>query len=202
MGSKIEFAMNPWEVHALDYQFPDEDTAPIEPQTNIVSSSRWQPMQDSVIYPGLYSASGYDVMAILLRLMGRPNPQIELGPIDCSVALVLCDLGLPDEPIVYASDAFCELTGYAKSEIMGRNCRFLQTPASSGSKGKSASRPKSRSKTASSQMRHAIQERREIQLKVTNYRRNGQRFSNLVSIIPLDLDDTGYRYAVGFAVEV
>ncbi|KAJ1386025.1 PAS domain [Sesbania bispinosa] len=32
---------------------------------------------------------------------------------------------LPDMPIVYASDAFLRLTGYARDEVLGRNCRFL-----------------------------------------------------------------------------
>ena len=33
-----------------------------------------------------------------------------------------------DNPIVYASPGFVELTGYPLSEIIGRNCRFLQGP--------------------------------------------------------------------------
>ena len=35
---------------------------------------------------------------------------------------------LPDMPIVYASDAFLNLTGYARDEVLGRNCRFLGGP--------------------------------------------------------------------------
>lgn len=133
--------------------------------------------------------------------MGRPNPQIELGPVDCSVALVLCDLELPDEPIVYASDAFCDLTGYSKSEVLGRNCRFLQSTNHS-SQGKSSVAAKSHSKTATSPMRLAVNERREIQQTVVNYRKNGQKFNNLISMIPLTLDDSGHQFAVGFVVEV
>ena len=32
----------------------------------------------------------------------------------------------PDDPIVYASPDFVELTGYAMHSILGHNCRFLQ----------------------------------------------------------------------------
>ena len=39
---------------------------------------------------------------------------------------VISDPHLPDCPIVFASDAFLELTGYSREEILGRNCRFLQ----------------------------------------------------------------------------
>lgn len=38
------------------------------------------------------------------------------------------DPQLPDNPIVYASDSFIELTGYDRRQVLGRNCRFLQGP--------------------------------------------------------------------------
>ena len=38
------------------------------------------------------------------------------------------DPQLPDNPIVYASNTFIELTGYDRSQVLGRNCRFLQGP--------------------------------------------------------------------------
>jgi PAS domain-containing protein len=38
------------------------------------------------------------------------------------------DPSLPDNPIVYASQGFLNLTGYAMDQILGRNCRFLQGP--------------------------------------------------------------------------
>lgn len=43
-------------------------------------------------------------------------------------SFVITDPRLPDNPIVYCSDAFCELTGYKRTQVIGRNCRFLQTP--------------------------------------------------------------------------
>jgi len=41
---------------------------------------------------------------------------------------VLSDPRLPDNPIVYASPGFFELTGYSREQVLGRNCRFLQGP--------------------------------------------------------------------------
>jgi hypothetical protein len=38
---------------------------------------------------------------------------------------------LPDHPVVLVSDGFVDVTGYPRSEIVGRNCRFLQGPATS-----------------------------------------------------------------------
>jgi PAS domain-containing protein len=41
-------------------------------------------------------------------------------------AFVISDPNLPDCPIVFASDAFLQMTGYSRYEVLGRNCRFLQ----------------------------------------------------------------------------
>jgi PAS domain S-box-containing protein len=207
------------------------------PEHTTVSKSKWRPVQDPVIYPGLYSATGFDMMAILVRhththalfpvpssltshlsatthskrrlavlltvisqlqVIARPNPKVELGPVDCSVALVLCDLELPDCPIVYASESFCELTGYSQPEILGRNCRFLQAPRG---KNPATYTVAAADKIARQRMHHAVATQDEVQLEVTNYKRNGQPFTNILTIIPVAPTPTGYRYAVGFQVE-
>ncbi|TYI80706.1 hypothetical protein E1A91_D05G106700v1 [Gossypium mustelinum] len=41
---------------------------------------------------------------------------------------VITDPRLPDNPIIFASDSFLELTEYSREEILGRNYRFLQGP--------------------------------------------------------------------------
>jgi len=38
----------------------------------------------------------------------------------------ISDPSLPDNPIVYVSQGFLELTGYTLNYVLGRNCRFLQ----------------------------------------------------------------------------
>src|SRR4051794_32245768 len=42
--------------------------------------------------------------------------------------MVLADPSLEDCPVVYCNDAFCEMTGFHREEVVGRNCRFLQGP--------------------------------------------------------------------------
>ena len=46
---------------------------------------------------------------------------IALSPI----ATVISNPRRPDNPLEVANAAFCALTGYSESEIVGRNCRFL-----------------------------------------------------------------------------
>ncbi|CAM9772336.1 unnamed protein product, partial [Discosporangium mesarthrocarpum] len=41
---------------------------------------------------------------------------------------VITDPTLPDNPIVFASQGFLDLTGYTLEQVLGRNCRFLQGP--------------------------------------------------------------------------
>lgn len=131
-----------------------------------------------------------------LQVRSRPNPEVDIGPVDCSVALVICDLEQHDMPIVYASDAFCELTGYARQEILGRNCRFLQTPNGSMASGAAVD------KVAVQRMSQAIHSNHEIQLQLYNYKKNGQRFTNVLTIIPFELGSAPHRYAIGFQGEV
>lgn len=135
-----------------------------------------------------------------ITVRSRPYPTIELGAIDCSVALILCDLELPDAPIVYASDSFYYLTGYSQKEVLGQNCRFLQTPGPSSSPATQAAAAVD--KVAIKKMSDAVQSQQEIQLPVCNYKHNGQRFTNILSIVPLRLQPDGHRYAVGFLSEV
>ena len=43
-------------------------------------------------------------------------------------AFCISDPHLPDNPIVFASQGFLELTGYSMDQVINRNCRFLQGP--------------------------------------------------------------------------
>jgi PAS domain S-box-containing protein len=132
-------------------------------------------------------------------IKSRPHPVIEIGAVDDSVAIIVCDLELPDSPIVYASDAFCQLTGYHRSEVMGRNCRFLQTPGPGSTPSCKATA--AIDKPAVQMIRKAVYSQNEIQLRVTNYKRNGQRFTNLLSVIPVQ-SPNGHHYSVGFQMEL
>lgn len=56
-------------------------------------------------------------------LATNTNKYAGLG--DC---FVLTNPNKADNPIVYASDGFVKVTGYERTEIIPRNCRFLQGP--------------------------------------------------------------------------
>lgn len=63
----------------------------------------------------------------LSRLAGfASKAKVELVTQHLAGPMVLTDPTLPDNPIVFASRSFTELTGYSEAEIEGKNCRFLQ----------------------------------------------------------------------------
>jgi PAS domain S-box-containing protein len=87
------------------------------------------------------------------------------------VCYCVCDPALEDTPIIFASDGFCTLTGYDAQEIQGRNCRFLQGPATD--------------KDEVDRIRTAIHNKVEASVNLLNYRKDGTTFVNQFFLTPL-----------------
>lgn len=45
-----------------------------------------------------------------------------------SEGITIADMRLPDNPLIFANQAFYVMTGYSYEETLGKNCRFLQGP--------------------------------------------------------------------------
>lgn len=152
-------------------------------------------------YENIYSSSGFDLMRALANVVNRPNPQIDVGPVDTSTALVVVDARKPDLPIIFASASFSTLTGYENCEIVGQNCRFLQSPRSSGPVLKGGKRKHS-DQTAVYHMKAHILAGKESQSSIINYRKDGRPFVNLVTVIPITWGSNEIAYYVGFQVDL
>lgn len=147
-----------------------------------------------------YSYSGFDLIGALLKVIQRPNPKIDLGPIDLSCSFTVSDAQHPDQPIVHCSDIFCNLTGYSREEIIGRNCRFLQAPDGQVEKG--AERIHTDNGAVQHFQKHCSR-LQECQTSLINYRRDGSPFINLVTVIPITWgDSTAPVFLVGFQVDL
>lgn len=149
--------------------------------------------------PGLYSSSGFDMLGVLARVVARPNPQINIGPVDTSCSFLVIDARRYDMPIVFASETFAKLTGYSNSEIIGRNCRFLQAPDGQVAAG---SRRKYTDGNAVYHLKTHISSGKECQASIINYRKDGSPFINLVTVIPISWDTDEIAYFVGFQVDL
>lgn len=89
------------------------------------------------------------------------------------VPLVISDLQDADQPLIYANDSFCELTGYDRNEILGRNCRFLQ---GEGTDEKDRKR-----------IRQIVNSHSDGEATILNYRADGTEFLNRLILYPLRL---------------
>ncbi|GAA6029603.1 hypothetical protein JCM8097_000958 [Rhodosporidiobolus ruineniae] len=123
------------------------------------------------------------------KLLAHTRMQLEKRGIEAASvaglgeAFVLSNPRLPDQPIVCASPAFCALTGYARQDIVGRNCRFLQGQATSPEDVAA--------------IRRAIKEHEPITRLLLNYTKDGAPFFNLLHILPIFSPDGELTYFVG-----
>ena len=89
--------------------------------------------------------------------------------------MIVTDPHQPDNPIVFANQAFLRMTGYTPQELVGTNCRFLQGPETE--------------RETVSEVRRAIAERKEIATEILNYRKDGSTFHNALFISPVHDED-------------
>lgn len=104
--------------------------------------------------------------------MNNLPTEVLLRAIESAVTgIVISDCSLPDMPLIYVNNAFEQLTGYAKKDIIGKNCRFLQG--------------KDTDAYQLDKLRAAIKKGEECKLVLQNYKKDGTPFWNELSISPI-----------------
>jgi PAS domain S-box-containing protein len=91
-------------------------------------------------------------------------------------AVVISDLSKEDNPICFVNRRFEEMTGYHATEVLGRNCRFLQGTE--------------RGQEGIAELRAALAARRSHHVVLKNFRKNGEAFLNELFVTPV-FDATG-----------
>ena len=81
---------------------------------------------------------------------------------------VVTDPYLPDNPVVFASSGFYKLTGFQPGEVIGRNCRFLQGPATDPEAVKA--------------IRNGVKAGKDTTVCLINYKKDGTPFWNQVRL--------------------
>ncbi|CAL8999362.1 unnamed protein product [Prunus brigantina] len=100
---------------------------------------------------------------------------------------VITDPRLPDNPIIFASDSFLELTEYSREEILGRNCRFLQGPETDPATVR--------------KIRDAIDNQTEVTVQLINYTKSGKKFWNVFHLQPMRDQKGEVQYFIGVQLD-
>src|SRR4051794_33002568 len=95
----------------------------------------------------------------------------ERAVVATDIAFTITDPRQPDDPLVWVNPSFTRITGYEYDEAVGRNCRFLQGPATDPA--------------TVAEIRTALEEQRAVTTTLLNHRRDGTAFWNQLSISPV-----------------
>ena len=85
--------------------------------------------------------------------------------------IVITDATQPTNPLIFVNPAFERMTGYSSSEVIGRNCRFLQADL--------------RDQPALAIVREAIERGEPCIVTLQNFRKDGSLFWNELSLSPI-----------------
>ena len=104
------------------------------------------------------------------------------------MSMIVSDPRQPDNPIVFANNAFLQLSGYSRDEVLGTNCRFLQ--------GEDTDRDDV------ARLASAIEAKEAIQIDLLNYRKDGTPFWNALYVGPVHADDGEVQFFFASQIDV
>ncbi|MCD0487615.1 PAS domain S-box protein [Pedobacter sp. MC2016-14] len=114
-----------------------------------------------------------------------PDPMLLVNILDATnTGIVITENLLPDNPIIYCNPAFERISGYSREEIIGRNCRFLQS--------------QDRNQEARFDIRRALDNGENCVVQIRNYTKQGKLFYNelYLSAVKNDLGEVTHFIGV------
>lgn len=102
--------------------------------------------------------------------------------------ILMIDAQQPGMPIVFANPAFYRMTGYEPAEVIGNHSRFL--------------RGRDTDPKAVDAIRIAMQEQRDVNVTLLNYRKNGQPFWNHLVVSPVFNPDGTCTHFIGIHQDI
>lgn len=109
--------------------------------------------------------------------------------IDQSInGIIITDPKKQDNPIIYANQSFYKMFGYTQDEVLGKNCRFLQTHK--------------REQKSIDEIRVALKEQKPITTIVLNHKKNGELIQCELSISPIFDKNAVLQYFLGIQKDV
>ncbi len=102
--------------------------------------------------------------------------------------LAIVDARKPDLPVVYCNPKFQEITGFHSSEVIGNNCRMLNTA--------------NRSQPELADLREQLAQAKPCTTTLQNYRKNGQAFWNQLTTSPVWDENGELSHFIGILRDV
>ena len=99
------------------------------------------------------------------------------------IAIMICDVCVPGMKVQYTNAAGERLVGYTKAEHVGKNCRFMQ-----GKRTEAA---------AVRAIVKGIRSATTTTVRITNYKKDGTQFVNVLTLHPVHDSTNTYRYSIG-----
>ncbi|KNG93079.1 PAS domain-containing protein [Pseudaestuariivita atlantica] len=130
--------------------------------------------------PNHFSKEDAQLLRRLSRFAGQILSALQLSAQNALLAAVIdgsssgfaiADAAVDDMPLVFVNKAFESMTGYAASEVLGQNCRFL-----------SADSPDSPERT---RLRQAVMDRAQGSFLLRNRKKSGDEFWNDLTLFPV-----------------
>jgi len=101
--------------------------------------------------------------------------------------ILITDCQQEDDPIIYINKYFLEMSGYDESEILGKNCRFMQG--------------KETDIESLKKLAMAMEKRESVTVQMINYRKNGEQFINEFTISPVKNQNGDVTHCIGLEIE-
>lgn len=102
--------------------------------------------------------------------------------------IIISDALQKDHPIIYFNPAFQELTGYLPEEILGKNCRFLQSADTD--------------QESIAKLREAVKKGESCQVTLRNYKKDGTLFWNELYINPIKNQEGLVTHYIGIQNDI
>jgi PAS domain S-box-containing protein len=109
------------------------------------------------------------------------------------VSLAAAGKDLIGFPLIYVNASFEKTTGYPREEIIGQNCRFLQI-------GKTADQKAEEESIAL--MTVALRDGKQIKVAITNFKKDGTSFRNLLAMKPIFDQRGNYAFVLGIQFDI
>ncbi len=94
----------------------------------------------------------------------------------------------PGPKIIYVNDAFTKMTGYSREEIIGKTPRVLQGPETD--------------RATLDRLVIKMQKWEPYEIEIINYKKNGEKFWNSLSIVPVKDDKDWLKYWIAIERDV